>query len=699
MRYVDIKRKDGGYDSIAVYSCRDPTPLKQLPHISMSKRGNTVAVIYMAFDIETTTITDTYPPTGFLYHWQFTIGTLDHYYCYAGRTWQEWITLMSDIVREFRISEEKHLVVYVHNLGYEYQFMYDYLNKYFGGYEVFASKPRKPIKVTCSNGIEFRCSYMLTNMSLEKAVENEMGVIHCKASGDLDYKIRRTSESVLSAQEIGYCISDVVCLHELIGNKMLNEKDTLLTIPLTSTSYVRRDVRKSCRNDRHYRDKIFKKSRMSETVYTLLKEAGRGGDTHANRYLSGRMCENVDSYDVASSYPYQLVAKKYPIGLFMYYGEIESREELDDVTGKYACLFRLHLFDVECKADTIMPYIPKSKCIKAKNTLLDNGRVLTADHVQITVTDIDWQIIQKQYTFSKIAITDMYICNYDYLPDCIVNPIRDYFTLKCNLKYQMQEMEKNGRSNGEDYENLSYLYAKSKNRLNGIFGMMYTDPVRNEIIVDDSGEWREKKANVKEALQKFYKSRNSFLVYAWGVWTTAHARYHLYNLVKATGQGTIYCDTDSSKAMCVDHERIESLNVEIRIIADERKAYADVHDKRYYMGVYEHENKEPIKHFITLGAKKYAYVDETGLHVTISGVSKKTGKEELESIENFKNGFTFYKSAGSTLYYNDGLGIHTITVDGVEIETASNIGMIDSTYTLGITNEYAELINYKENEK
>ena len=63
----------------------------------------------------------------------------------------------------------------------------------------------------------------------------------------------------------------------------------------------------------------------------------------------------------------------------------------------------------------------------------------------------------------------------------------------------------------------------------------------------------------------------------------------------------------------------------------------------------------------------------------------------MGSIDNFKPGFIFREAGGKTLYYNDSKK-HYITVDGVTMLTASNIGMIDSTYKLGVTGEYAELI-------
>lgn len=46
-------------------------------------------------------------------------------------------------------------------------------------------------------------------------------------------------------------------------------------------------------------------------VFELLREAFRGGDTHANRFYVGKILDNVGSYDRESSYPYELVNKNF----------------------------------------------------------------------------------------------------------------------------------------------------------------------------------------------------------------------------------------------------------------------------------------------------------------------------------------------------------------------------------------------------
>ena len=704
MRLASIKRFDGGEDIIETYNIYD-FPYENLNTKALTckhkKKPTYIVYTFATFDIETTTIdngTDT--PYGFMYHWQMDVGG----YVVTGRRWEEWVEFMLKLVEIFKTDETRNFVVYIHNEEFEFQFIRDFLNAYFDGFRVFATQSRKPIYVTTGNGVQFRCSYKLTNMSLEKAVENELGVVHCKAAGDLDYRVIRTADTPLNDTEFGYCVSDVVTLYELIERRLINEHDNLESIPMTSTGYVRRDCRNACRKDEDYREE-FLKQEMTESVYTLLMEAGRGGNTHANRYMSGRVWHDVDSFDVASSYPSQMFLRKFPVSKFTPYGEIESMTELEGLLSEYACLFRVIFTGLEVRDNIGMPYIARSKATAhSKHMSLDNGRVLSVinredrendrGYISLTLTDVDFLIIKEQYTWDDMSISDFHIATYGYLPDALLSQVMAYFKTKTELKDKIKEADKRGDE--EEAANLAYLYAKSKNRLNGIFGMCYTNPVHNVISINEDGKWIENAPEIAEALKKYWKSRNSFLVYAWGVWITAWARRHLEDLFNALGQDkVIYGDTDSGKAVDVDISKIDALNAKVMALADKRGAYCDYNGTRYYMGIYEHENKVPIAKFKTLGAKKYVYEDEKGLHVTISGVNKKLGAKEIGNIDNFVAGFIFKDAGGLTLYYNDAeQGIHQITVDGCTMTTASNIGMIESTYEIGITREYAELIDY-----
>lgn len=710
MRIAKVIRKDGQHDSIPAYQL-DEIPWNEVDtkklNINRKKDLQSYCYAFGTYDIETTTIEPMYsidkygnknyssPPYGFMYHWQVCLDGI----CVYGRTWGEFGKLLDQLVEHLQIDPQNRFVFYVHNLSYEHQFTREFLKRFCEGYTVFAPQKRKPIRITCSNGIEFRCSFKLSNMSLSKATNKELGVVHPKADGDLDYKKLRTAKTKLNDTEFGYCISDVLSLWEYIKCKMQNNHDNLETIPMTSTGYVRRRCRKACRANSHYRENVFLKTKMTPEVYGLLKETARGGNTHANRHMSGRIFHDADSYDVASSYPAQMMLQKFPMTKFIAYGELESLGEFRNLINSKACLFRMTVTNLKVRQAVTMPYIPIAKVLKhGKGVVLDNGRILSSpQYTQMTLTDIDYEIIENQYTWDDIYITDMHIAEYDYLPEELRNVVMEYFEDKCKLKWDLSHEEDKDKK-----EEIDYFYGKKKNELNGIFGMTYTDPIRESIIENIDGTWGNEPADIEKDLAKFYKSRNSFLYYAWGVWITCHARQWLQVLLDGAdssdnGQGmaSIYCDTDSCKGVGIDQTIIEKLNQDIEKLCIDRKAYYDYQGERYFLGVYEHENKkEPIKEFITLGAKKYCYTDSGGLHLTVSGVNKKKGVEELQSIDNFQVGFVFAKAGGQTLFYNDDCEIHTIKVKGVEMETASNIGMVDSTYTLGITNDYAEVIGY-----
>lgn len=673
----------GDIDEITCYEYQE-FPYDKLSFRCLKTGKNHSSVGYLqnicTFDIETTT--DSILKKAWMYHWQICIDGIN---CY-GRTWREWETFLSSLCKTLNVTTDRKLAIYVHNLGFEYQFMKKFLARNFGEYKVFAPQKRKPLRVETENGLEFRCSWKLSNMSLDKFLKNEKDVMHLKAKGDLDYKVCRTSQTPLTDGEFGYCIGDVLGLYEAIKSRLEHDHDTLATIPMTSTGYPRRDCRKACQADKNYR-RIFKRCRMTKQTYELLKEAARGGDTHANRRIVGMIMNDIDCYDAQSEYPAMQMLKQFPMTAFVPYGSIDSLNELNELLDTKACLFRWTAIGVRLKDIISMPYIPDAKCRHLIGAVRDNGRILKAKGLSITLTDIDYKLIKEQYDIEEEYVSDMEIAEYGKLPEPIRNTIMDYFQTKTELKWKRDQWPEET----PEYKDLDYLYQKSKNKLNGIFGMSYTDPVHDLIYEDEDGIWKQEKPEDLDAeLEKYNKSRNSFLVYAWGIWTTAHGRAHLARLVKAGGQeNAYYQDTDSDKGAHLNHRRIQEENEKIIQECEKNQAYADAGGERYYMGIYE---REPgYERFQTMGAKKYAYEKKGKLAVTISGVNKEKGAAELEKLENFRIGFIFKNAGGLELTYNES-DIHEIEIDGCKMETAANISMTDSTYTIGITQEYADII-------
>ena len=83
--------------------------------------------IECGFDIETTSVTlENDEKFAFMYEWTFGITDNEHI-CY-GRTWEEFLEFCQYLQDELGLNENNILPVYIHNMGYEFQFMRKYFN-------------------------------------------------------------------------------------------------------------------------------------------------------------------------------------------------------------------------------------------------------------------------------------------------------------------------------------------------------------------------------------------------------------------------------------------------------------------------------------------------------------------------------------------------------------------------------------------
>ena len=623
------------------------------------------------FDIETTTLKGE-NPTAFMYIWQFCIKGV----VFFGRTWKEFLDFIDKVSDLLKLDDKHKLVIYVHNLSFEFEF----IRKFIDFNNIFATAPHKVLKAS-TDKLEFRCSYYLSNMSLLKFIENTPGAIHLKSKADLDYKKIRTPQTKLTPKELGYCFNDVKGLEEAMLN--LLQKDTLKSIPLTSTGYVRRDCRLAMRKNKKNR-KMFLSTRLSYEQFVLCEECFRGGNNASSRYYCNELLKNVGSYDLSSSYPYQMMAKEYPVGAFIKY-TIESEKELKHLNSAYCTIGRYCFTNVRVKKNVPIPYIPVSK-ITTNNCTAFNGRLLKADYVNISLTNIDYEIIKSQYEFDDLYVKDFYIARKGELPKELKAVIMDYYDKKTTLKGIIEFV---------------YEYFLSKGKLNAIYGMTVTNPCKGETVLDEeTGEWSTDDTNKAELLDKFYKSWNSFLPYQWGIFVTANARKQLQDGIDKVGLDVVYCDTDSIKYVN-DHEQdFKELNDKIN-----KSFSANRNGVDYPMGVWDSENQKgkyyEYNQFKTLGAKKYAFTKQGKLGITVAGLAKKEGAKELAKkggIKKFENGAVFNNSGRSSVYFNNE-EIHTIIVEGVEIETASNIAIVETTYTLGITDTMLDIIELERNKE
>ena len=150
--------------------------LKEIPR-GRAKRKNDIMYmdVVTTFDIETTNIDKYDQAIMYLWGFQFKSQTI------IGRKWDEFKTFIDRI--NSLLEENQFIVCFVHNLSFEWQF----LKSIIPVDSVFAMDSRKVLKFT-SGHFEFRCSYLQTNMKLEKFLE-KMNVKNKKLK--LDYSIKR----------------------------------------------------------------------------------------------------------------------------------------------------------------------------------------------------------------------------------------------------------------------------------------------------------------------------------------------------------------------------------------------------------------------------------------------------------------------------------------------------------------------------
>lgn len=621
-----------------------------------------------AFDIETTRIKEI--EQSVMYIWQFQV---DEKVTVIGRTWREFDYFMRAIASD--LEDMEYIVVYVHNLSFEFQFLSGIYP--FSKEEVFALDKRKVCKCDMFEHFEFRCSYIQSNMSLE-AFTDKMNVKHKKLSGDLDYNVERYSYTPLSNEELDYCINDVLGLVEAIKTEMKNDGDTLYTIPLTSTGYVRRDVKKSLEGNRWIKDIL-----PDFEVYQVAREAFRGGNTHANRFYVGWILEGVHSADRSSSYPGVQCNRAYPVTRFHKISKpVPDASQIVDMMRRRekAILMRVAFKGVSLNDYSWgCPYLPKDKSRSIVNGVFDNGRVLSADYLEISITDVDLRIIVEEYCIKEIIPIEVYTARYGKLPSPMIETICSYYHKKTELK---------------GVEGQEYLYMKSKNKQNSIFGMTAQDPVKESILYEDEEFTIDTSKTKKELLEESMK--RAFIPYTWGVWCTAWARYELergMRIVVDQGGTFIYCDTDSVKYLGdVDFSKY---NNEKTWLSKQNGAWAtDPQGNNHYMEVYEQE--KDADRFITWGAKKYAYEADGKLKITVAGVPKKAGAEELKKkggLDALKPGFVFSDCGKLETVYNDKPEITKYkNKDGKIIEITKNVVLRPTTYAVGITKEYEEIL-------
>ena len=639
-------------------------------------------------------------PIALPYKWQLSIEDE----VYHGR-------LLSDIPSILRkFPKDTHLIIWVHNLGFEFSF----LQNYFENWKIFARNMHKPIYAIPEEfpNIEFRCSMSLTHFSLETWGD----ILGFPKLHSLDYNILRTPLTNLSDEEMEYCERDCLVVYKGI-QKFLEKYNHIRSIPLTQTGQVRREVKKRVRKDKQAYRLAIKMIPESVEMYRIYHKIFSGGYTHANYTLSGWTIEPIESFDTyaggqfdfASSYPYHMIAFKYPVSNFT--------RDIWEPEKRYKFAYILHLRLTNVKAKTSNHYLSSSKCERCINGTFDNGRIIDCDELELWTTDADWDIFSETYSFD-MEVLDCYRARKGYLPKIFIEYILELYCQKTTLKGVKDE----------ELPGAEALYAESKQYINSLFGMAVTDLIQDSIIYN-KGDWSVEYKSEKEVNDflddlKCNNKGRSFMAYQWGPWITAYSRRSLWSCIlgkdlasiehteyaSSNDEDVIYCDTDSIKMRgfadfswynkLVD-ERVKTV-CQWYDIDFERTRPVDPKGKKHPIGHFEAE--EPFIEFKTLGAKRYIYrTEDKKLHMTVSGINKDAVKDLNDDIKNFTDGTIFdkdspnvrkklhtYLSEMPDVIWNKGQydEFHSFIKYGINLRPTG--------YHLKISSDYLDLIDLEE---
>lgn len=662
----------------------------------------TYANLPISFDIEATSyskvIKDEIIPQKYawMYEWTFGINGLVFY----GRRWNEFHRLLNIIRRVLKLDSERYIIVYVHNLAYEFQFM----RKLFNWDNIFAIEERKPLYARTIDGIEFKCSYQLSGYSLDTVGKNLKKYKIQKLKGDLNYDLLRTADTPLSDKELSYCINDVKVVMSYI-QEQIEEYGAITKIPLTKTGKVRKFVREKCfhngcENKEEKTKKmlsyknLIKTLKMDENLYLMCKSAFQGGFTHASCVNSGVLFKDVYSYDMTSAYPSVMVSERFPMTTPV---EVFDYDNFKWYLNNKHCIFSIRLYDVkpliQCEH-----YIASYKCNKLVNAVEDNGRIVSADYLEIALTEVDFNIILYTYNF-KYELIKLYVCEKDYLPKEIILSVLELYANKTTLK----------GVEGKEKE-----YTNSKENLNSCYGMCVTDIARDNIVYQNN-EWQTEAIDFEECFTKYNNDTARFLYYLWGIYITAYNRYNLWKGILELGYDEVYCDTDSLKFLNLeDHlEWFNSYNdTMIKKIENCLDYYGIEHALAFPktikgvvkpLGVFDYEGK--YEYFKTLGAKRYAYVKDGEFSLVVSGLNKTVCVPYLiEKYGTFENIFNEFKDGLYIPRGKTGKQIHTYIDNEIDlvvtdymgnvtrVQEKSGIHLEASDYTLDIDEDYLDYL-------
>ena len=716
------------------------------------------------------------------YIWQTAIETYDHdIKAFHGRTWESYDKFLDRLTENIllqakgnkaiisKLGREKaiesamkqkgsiRLIIFIHNLGYEYQHLRNLYNEDFafttraGRQATFARKSRKPMKTYITKNkvkIEFRDSYSLTQKGLGQWCKDENLPVK-KLEEPKDYYLKvRTPLTKLAQEDLQYSINDVVSMVYGI-DKYRTKYGCIENIPLTQTGCVRRVCVERIAEINPAWSSLCAEITQNYSLefYNHLQDAFSGGWTHGNCLYTGKTLRWVSHFDFASDYPNCMTCFTYPLFEFKECSLDEydylSSQDLLSPDLEYHYMIKVKVKEVHSR--TRNTYWSSSKCEKGSvlgwftkdengedvyvEPKIDNGKIYACKEAIITMTDIDWDTFQKAYKCEDFEVLKLWKSKSGYLPFEVIDTILDYYGYKTTLKYG-----DNNETTEEMIIRLSKL-TESKQFINSIYGVAVTKIATALISFIESSDRGWEKIPLNEDLFRQQignqKEETTFLSFQLGVWVTSWARsFCLWqSLILKLDKWVVYGDTDSLFLReGFDKSVIDKYNEDNDKRQEQVVAYYQKYGKNLKIEHYRPKNKKgQIKsigqfeeepqawYFRELGAKRYVverrevtkhskkspYTKKV-VECTIAGLPKKAGSNKIKKADDFNSDLVWNckESMKQTAYYNDNQIDAFITdEDGNTYHCVDKYGccIVPTSFDLSISEQYAMFLNFINN--
>lgn len=411
--------------------------------------------------------------------------------------------------------ENSNCRVYFHNLGFDGAFLLDYLESEGWEWREDDKKPGQKFYTTLigdSNQfysittyfnrykrVQFYDSLKVIPMSVA-AMAKSYGLDMLK--GELDYDEYREYGHVLTDEELDYLSHDVIIVAKVLSQFL----DAGLS-KMTIGSNALFDYKKTVGNNKGFRDLY---PELDKEQDAFIRKAYRGGFTYADKRTVGKKVGAGLVFDVNSLYPSVMYYEELPCGLPEWFDGKPIENPFRPLwVANVSCLFRI-------KKD----HIP---CIQLKGHLKYSGTEYIEDSdgiANMTVTNVDWELINQQYDVEVIEWHGGYT----------FNSLCGSFT-----KYIDKWMGEKVKATKEGNKGKRQIAKLMLNSLYGKFATRITAIARKPYRAEDGS------INYEDLPEDERKP----VYLPVGVFITSYARYKTVTSAQSVYDRFLYADTDS----------------------------------------------------------------------------------------------------------------------------------------------------------